>query len=159
MKSTYSNCHFASLCFKNKTSQMGSIIVYTLSKTFTKVVTYSGVRAVRSQPIDFRFNADPVALKLVAHNNTIVFRDGTGSCLIRLKCKRNARYVAVTDSFLLINVSTMKVLCSPAQQFMAANEKNVQFMAVKETKNNGIIKKQTKMALYEKMALLCTFLM
>ena len=35
--------------------------------------------------------------------------------------------------------------------------KKVQFMAAKETKNNGIIKKQSKMALYGKMALYVLF--
>ena len=92
------------------------------------------------RPVDFHINADPVALKLVTHNK-IVFRAGTGSCLPRLKCKRNARCVAVTDLFVLINVSTMKARCSPVQ-FMSATEK--------ETKNNGIRMKQNKMALYEK---------
>ena len=52
---------------------MGSIIVQRLSKAFTKVATFSGVLAVRVQPVDFRFNADPVALKLVTQNK-IVFR-------------------------------------------------------------------------------------
>ena len=47
---------------------MGSIIVHALSKTFSKVVTLSGVLAVRGQPDDFRFIADPVALKLVNGN-------------------------------------------------------------------------------------------
>ena len=90
-------------------------------------------------PIDFRFNADPLALKLVTHKK-IVFRAGTGSCLPRLKCKQNAHCVAVTDLFVLINVTTMKARCSSVQ-FMSATEK--------ETKNNGIIKKRNKMALCE----------
>ena len=85
---------------------MGSIIVYTLWRAFTKVATFCGVLAVRGRPVDFRFNTDPVALKLVTHT---------------------------------INVSTMKARCSL-----------VQFMAAKETKNNCVIKKQSKMALYEK---------
>ena len=97
------------------------------------------------RPVDFRFNADPVALKLVTHSK-IVFRADTGLCLSRLKCKRKACCVAVTDSFTLINVSTMTARCSP-----------VQFMAAKETKNNGIIKKQSKWALYGKMALYVLF--
>ena len=121
---------------------MGSVIVHTLSKAFSKVVTFSGDLAVR--PVDFRFSAGPAVLKLVSHNK-IVFRAGTGLGLSRLKCKRNARCVAVTDSHALINVSTMKVRCSPVQ-FMAANEKSP--MVAKETKNNSIIKKQSKMAMY-----------
>ena len=122
---------------------MGSIIVHTLSKAFTKVVYNSAGHFM----LIFLSMADPVALKFVTHNK-IVFRAGTGSCLPRLKCKRNARCVVVTDSFVLINVSTMKARCSPVQ-FMSATEK--------ETKNNGIIKKQNKMALYEKNGILCTF--
>ena len=76
---------------------------------------------MRAQPVDFRFNADPVALKLVSHNK-IVFRAATGSCLPKLKRKRNARCFALTDSFVSINVSTMKVRYPPVQ-FTAANEK------------------------------------
>ena len=76
---------------------------------------------------------------LLVTNKKIVFRAGTGSCLQRLKCKRNARCVAVTDSFVLINVSSMKARCSPVR-FMAATEK--------ETYNNEIIKKPNKRALY-----------
>ena len=93
---------------------------------------------MRGRLVDFRFNGDPLALKLVTHNK-IVFQAGMGSCLLRLKCKWNARCVAVTDWFVLINVSTMKVRCSPVQ-FMSATEK--------ETKNSGIINKRNKMALY-----------
>ena len=115
---------------------MGFIIVHTLSKTFTKVITFSEVLAVGGRPDDFHFNADPIALKLVTLNK-IVFRVGMGSCLARLKCKRNACYVAVTDSFVLINVSTKRARCS-----------SIQFMAAKETKSKGTIKKQSKMALY-----------
>ena len=85
-------------------------------------------------PVDFCFNADPLALKLITHNK-IVFRAGRGSCLPRLQCKRNARCVTVTDLFVLIKVSTMKARCSPVQ-FMSATEK--------ETKSNGIIKKRNK---------------
>ena len=77
---------------------MGFVIVRTLLKAFSKVVTFSGVLALRGRPVDFRFNADPVALKLVTHNK-IVFRADAGLCLSKLKCKRNARCVAVTDSF------------------------------------------------------------
>ena len=84
---------------------------------------------MRSRPVDFRFNADPLALKLVTHNK-IVFRAGTGSCLPRLKGKRNAYCVAVTDLFVLIHVSTMKARCL-SDQFMSATEK--------ETKQNGIM--------------------
>ena len=86
---------------------------------------------MRGQSVHFRFNADPLPLKSVTQNK-IVFRPGMGSCLPRLKCKWNARCVAVTDSFVLINVSTMKARCLPVQ-FMSATEK--------ETKNDGIIKK------------------
>ena len=101
----------------------------------------------------FRFNAVSIALKLVTQNK-IVFRDGTRSCLPRSKCKRNVRCVVVTDLFVLVNVSTMKVRCS---LFMAANTKKVQFMAAKEIKNNSVIEKQSKMALYKKMALYVLF--
>ena len=59
---------------------------------------------MRGLLVDFRFNADPVALKLLIHTK-IVFRAGTGSCLPSLKCTRNALCVAVTDSFVLTNVS------------------------------------------------------
>ena len=52
---------------------MRSIIVHTLSKSLTRVATFSGVLAVRGRPVDFHFNADPVILKLVTHNK-IVFR-------------------------------------------------------------------------------------
>ena len=45
---------------------MRSIIVHTQSKSFTTVVTFSGALAV-----DFRFKANPVALKLVTHNKTV----------------------------------------------------------------------------------------
>ena len=75
---------------------------------------------VRAWPVDFCFSANPVALKLLSHN-IILFRAGTGSYLPKMKWKRNARYVAVIDSFVLINVSTMKARCSPVQ-FLAANE-------------------------------------
>ena len=44
---------------------MRSIIVRTLLKAFSKVVPFSGVLAVQGWPVDFRFNADPVPLKLV----------------------------------------------------------------------------------------------
>ena len=126
---------FFLLCFKNQISQIGFIIVQALLKAFTKLVTFSGAQAVRGRPVDFCFNADPVALKLITHNK-IVFRAGTGSCLPRLKCKRNARSrsVAATDSFVLINVSTMKAQSSPIQ-FRAANEKQWHH---KETKQISI---------------------
>ena len=52
---------------------MRAIIVHTLSKSFTRVATFSGVLAVQDQPVDFYFNADPVILKLVTRNK-IVFR-------------------------------------------------------------------------------------
>ena len=77
---------------------MGSIIVRTLLKAFSKVVTYCGVLAMQGRPVDICFNADPVPLKLATHNK-IVFQAGTGLCLSKLKCKRNARCVAVTDWF------------------------------------------------------------
>ena len=93
---------------------MGTVIIHTLLKTF------SGVLAVRGLPVDFRFNADPVALKLLTHTK-IVFRDGTGSCLPSLKCTRNALCVAVTDSFVLINVSIVKARCLPVQ-FMVSTK-------------------------------------
>ena len=112
---------------------MGSIIVHTLSKTFTKVITFSEVLAVGGRPVDFHFNVNPVALKLVTHNK-IVFRAGMGSCLPRSKCERNARYIAVTDFFVLINVSTKRARCS-----------SIRFMAAKETKKKGTIKKQSKL--------------
>ena len=115
---------------------MGSIIVQTLSKAFLKVVTFSGILDVRGRPVDFRFHADPVALKLVTYNK-IVFQTGTGLCLSKLKRKRNARCVAVTDSFTLINVSRMKARRSLVQ-FMAANEKMSNGSKKKTTKNNGI---------------------
>ena len=84
---------------------MGSIIVRTLLKEFSKVVTFSGVLAVRGRPVDFCFNADPVPLKLVTHHK-IVFRAGTGLCLSKLKGKRNARCVAVTDWFQLADLAS-----------------------------------------------------
>ena len=132
---------------------MKSSIIHTLSKAFSEVVPFSGDLSVRGRPLGFCFNADPVPLKLVTHNK-IVFRAGAGLCLSRLKYKRNARCVAVTDSFSLRNVSTIKARCSPVQ-FMAASEKSS--MVAKETKNNCIIKKQSKMALYGKMALYLLF--
>ena len=67
---------------------MGSIIVRTLLKAFSKVVTCSGVLAMQGRPVDFRFNGDSVPLKFVTHNK-IVFRAGTRLCLSKLKCKRN----------------------------------------------------------------------
>ena len=42
---------------------MGSIIVRTLLKAFSKVVTFPRVSAVRGRPVDFRFNADPVSTR------------------------------------------------------------------------------------------------
>ena len=51
-------------------------------------------------------NVDPLILKFATHNK-IVLRVGGGSCLLSLKCKRNALYVAVINSFFLKNVSTM----------------------------------------------------
>ena len=87
---------------------MGSIIVRTLLKAFSKVVTYCGVLAVRGRPVNIRFNADPVPLKLVTHNK-IVFRAGTGLCLSKLKCKRNARCVAVTDWFQPADLASPKL--------------------------------------------------
>ena len=123
---------------------MESSIVHTMSKAFSEVVTFSGVLSVRGRPLGFRFNAAQVPLKLVIHNK-IVFRAGTGLCLSRLKCRRNAGCVAVTDSFSLRNVSTIKARCSPVQ-FMAANEKKFNGskrsekpLHYKETKRNGII--------------------
>ena len=56
--------------------------------------------------VNFRLNADPVALKLVTQNK-IMFQAGVESCPPKLKCKRNARCVIVTNSFVLINVSTI----------------------------------------------------
>ena len=82
--------------------------------------TFSGVLAVRGLPVDFRFNAYPVSLKFLTHTK-IVFRAGTGSCLPSLKCTRNAFCVAVTDSFVLIKVSTVKARCSPVQ-FMVSTK-------------------------------------
>ena len=114
-------------------------------------VFFFWVLAMQGRPVDFCFNADPIALKLVTQNK-IEFRAGTGSCLPRLKCKRKARCVAVADSFVLLNVSTMKARCS---LFMAAHKKK--FNRWKEAKNNSIIKKQRKMALCEKNGILCTF--
>ena len=52
---------------------MRFIIVHTLPKAFTKLATFSGVLVLRGRPVDFHFNADPVALELVTHNE-IVFR-------------------------------------------------------------------------------------
>ena len=63
----------------------------------------------------------PINFHLVT-NNKIMFQARTGWCLSRLKCKRKAHCVAVTDSFVLINVSTMKARCSLVQ-FKAASEK------------------------------------
>ena len=94
---------------------MGTVIIHTLLKTFTKVVYNSAF-----QLTNFRFNADPVALKLLTHTK-IVFRDGTGSCLPSLKCTRNGLCVAVTDSFVLINVSIVKARCLPVQ-FMVSTK-------------------------------------
>ena len=87
---------------------MGSIIVRTLLKAFSKVVIFSGVLAVRGRPVDFRFNADPVPLKLVTQNK-IVFRVGMGLCVSKLNCKRNARCVAVTDSFQPADLASPKL--------------------------------------------------
>ena len=75
---------------------------------------------MRGLPVDFRFNADLVALKLLTYTK-IVFRAGTGSCLPSLKCTRNALCVAVTDSFVLKNVFTVKARCSPVQ-FMVSTK-------------------------------------
>ena len=47
-----------------------------------KSATFCEVLVMRGRPVDFRFIADPVALKLVTHNK-IMFRAGTGSCLPR----------------------------------------------------------------------------
>ena len=126
-------------------SQIGSIIVHTLSKTFTEVLTFSEVLEVRCRPVDFRFIADQIALKVVIHNK-IVLRAGMGSCLPKLKSKRNSRCVAVIGSFVLINVSKIKARCSPVQ-FTAANEKssihsskrNKKQRRYNATKQNGII--------------------
>ena len=87
---------------------MGSIIVHTLLKAFLKVVTLSGVLAVQSRLVDFRFNADPLPLKLVTHNK-IVFRAGTELCLSKLKGKRNTRCVAVTDWFQPADLASPKL--------------------------------------------------
>ena len=87
---------------------MGSIIVRTLLKAFWKVVTFSRVLAVRGRLVDFHFNADPVPQKLVTHNK-IVFRAGTGLCLSKLNCKRNARCVAVTDWFQPTDLASPKL--------------------------------------------------
>ena len=46
----------------------GGAPVHTLSKAFTKVVTFSRVLAVQGWRVNFRFNANLVALKLVTHN-------------------------------------------------------------------------------------------
>ena len=54
-------------------------------------------------------NTDPLPTR-----NTML-RVGGGSCLLRLKCKRNAFCVAVTNSLLLKNVSTINARCSPVQ--------------------------------------------
>ena len=69
---------------------------------------------MRGLPVDFRFNIDPVALKLLTHTK-IVFRAGTGSCLPSLKCTRNALCVVVTDSFVFDKCfhSESAVLTSP----------------------------------------------
>ena len=63
---------------------------------------------MRGRAVDFCINANPVAPKLVTLNK-LVLRAGMGSCLPRLKCKRNARCVAVADSFVLINVSSSSI--------------------------------------------------
>ena len=107
---------------------------------------------MRARPVDYCFNADPVALKLVTWNK-IVFRADMGLCLPKLKCKRNSHCVAVTDSSVLINVSTMKVRCL---LFMAANKsktspihgskRNITQKHYKETKQTSISRKKT--ALY-----------
>ena len=118
---------------------MGFIIVRTLSKAFSKVVTFSGVFAVRVRPVDFRFSADPVPLKLVTHNK-IGFRDVTGlSIKIEVQKKRLfcCSYRVVYFDKRFNNESAM--LTSPNH---GSERKKVQFMAAKETKNNGIIKKQ-----------------
>ena len=91
---------------------------------------------MQNLPVYFHFNADPVALKLVTHNK-IVFRAETGSCLPRLKCKRNARCFAVTDSFVLMKVSTMKARCSPVQ-FTAANQKKFNSWQQKKRKTMAL---------------------
>ena len=60
-----------------------------------------------------------------------------GIVFIKIEGKRNARCVAVRDLFVLINVSKIKVRCSPVQ-FTAANEKKF---------NSRQQKKQKAMAL------------
>ena len=92
---------------------MGFGIIHTLSKAFMKVVTFSGVLVLRGRPVDFCFNADPGALNFVTHNKIVFRASYSGWCPPKFKCKRNARCVAVTDSFVLINVSTMKARCTP----------------------------------------------
>ena len=62
-------------------------------------------------------------------------------------CKWNARCVAVTDLFVLINGSTMKVRCSPVQ-FMASTEKETKIMALYRNKTKRHYMKKKKMALY-----------
>ena len=52
-----------------------------------------------------------------------------GSCLLSLKCKRNALCVAVTDSLLLKNASTMNARCSPVQ-FIRYSENKQNFLNI-----------------------------
>ena len=94
--------------------------------------------------VDFHSNADPVALKLVTHNKIMLWA-GMGSCVPSLKCKRKAHCVAVTDSFILINVSTMKARCSPVQSWHKLKKKQ-KIMALYRNKTKRHYMK--KMALY-----------
>ena len=105
-----------------------------MSKAFTKVVTCSGVLALRGRPVDFSFNADPVAPKLVTHNK-IVFRAATGSRLLRLKCIRSGRCVEVTDSF-CFDKRLHNESATLTSLIHGSKRKKAQFMAAKETKNN-----------------------
>ena len=105
---------------------------------------------MRGRPVDFHFKADPVVLKLVTRNK-IVFRVCTGSYLPRLNCKRNARFVAVTDSVCFderfVNESAM--LISPIH---GSKQKKVQFMAAIETKTMASLSNYAKWHYMKKVA-------
>ena len=119
---------------------MGSIIVHTLSKAFTKVITFSGVLAQWSLPVDFHFNADPSSFEVDnPYQNRVLrrYRIVSSKIEVQMECSLHCSYKFVCFDKRFYNESAM--LTCPIHD--SKRNRNVHFMAAKETKNNGIIKK------------------